>query len=58
MSRDRPARDPRSPVITRLAPTTKRWFVDLARSLGLRQAELLRRLIEEARRRDWHPSGM
>ena len=46
------------PVMTRVDAEVDAWLDALVRETGIRHGELVRRILEDARRREWHPRGL
>lgn len=54
--RGRPFQGHTEPVMTRVAPEAKSWLQALVRKTGIREGDIVRRIIDDARDRQWSPT--
>lgn len=54
--RGRPPSGNEQPLHTRVRPEIKNWLAELRRASGLREGELVRRVLDDARARGWSAS--
>lgn len=45
------------PVMTRVSPELKDWLAGLVRQSGLREGDLVRRFLEDAKAAKWSPGA-
>lgn len=52
----RPSQGLDASLTAHITSTSKDWLSELVRESGLREGELVRRIIDDARAREWRPS--
>ena len=44
-----------APLTAHITPETKSWLAEMVRESGLREGEVIRRMIDDARSKRWSP---